>query len=892
MQRPWSEMTLEELFVALETQKDGLETLVATKRRDLVGENAFPEERQRGALHVLIRQFENPLVLVLVGAAAITFFLRDYTDTIVIGAAIIINVSIGLFQEYKAERALAALKAYMEPTAIVFREGREHTILARHIVPGDMLILRAGAKVPADARLIEAIELEVNESTLTGETYPVAKTDTLLRSLAQGKRPVADLKNTIFAGTVVTQGLGRALVIATGAHTEFGRIAALLHTLPDERTPLQEKLRCLSSVLAAGILFITAAVFVFGIVHGRSIVEMFTMSVALAVSAIPEGLVVAVTAILAVGMQRILKRGALVRRLVAAETLGSTTVICTDKTGTLTEGRMRLARIVTDTRETRIDHTHVADRTVQKALEIAALGNTTVVEKTADDPDAWELVGAPTEVALVRGAAHGGIYRSTLLVERPLIDIVPFTSTRKYVMTLHKQKTTTTLYAVGAAERIVALATAVLTDRGTKPWSAKFREAWMEKIQRYARDGYRVLGLAYREGDGLLACAKIPGCEGSLTFVGLAIIEDPIREDVADVLLESRRAGVTTVMITGDHAATAGYVARTLGIQHDNNEALDGAYVDELGDDALRDRVATTTVYSRVSPEQKLRIVQAWQARGAVVAVTGDGVNDAPALKRADIGVAVGSGTDVAKEASDLVLMNNSFATLIHAIREGRVMYDNIRKVALYLLSDSFSEIVLVVGALFWGMPLPLLAAQILWINLITDGFPSVALTIDPATRDVMATPPIARERSIMDTKRLAIVLLVSVVTGIGNLLLFQWWYEVTGDLVRARTIVFASLSLDSLLYVFSIRTLRTTIWRVAPWNNLWLVAAVCGGFLLTVIGVALPALQHILGTTALTIEEWGIVAVFGIGIVVMIEGCKIIVRLFNREHKTLNSKS
>lgn len=859
----WHTLKKEAIWRELETSQQGLDLSETLARLKKFGPNTLPNRKRRGLSHLLWDQISNPLIGILFIALLATLFLRDHGDAVVIAAAVVINVFIGLVQEYKAEKSLAELRSLLAPKARVRREGNEREIAAIDVVPGDILILHPGDRIPADARIIESFALEVNEATLTGESLPINKTEHVLKD----GLVLAERKNMVYTGTVAVAGEGEAVVVATALETELGKIARTLRELPDERTPLQKKLTSLSWQIGALVLFLSAILFIVGLSYNHSLLEMFLVAVALAVAAIPEGLVVAVTAILAVGMRRLLGKRALVRKLVAAETLGATTVICTDKTGTLTEGEMRAVKIITEPETIEVAGEFLHDGwplPVKHLLETLVLGTNAVVEDPEAPPEQWKILGTFTERALLQLVGRAGLRPDILRQASPLLDDLPFTSTQKFQAALRRHGETHLLHWVGAPERVLAFC-------DLKPSA---QTAWLKRFETLAGEGYRLVGVARRAVHTEkktfedLGEFKMSGGE----WLGAVALRDPVRTGMREVLDEAARAGITTVMVTGDHPATAFSIAKDLGLAVSPSQVLSGERLSEMSEAELVERVRGIRVYARVSPEDKLKIVGAWQALGEVVAMTGDGVNDTPALSKADIGIAVGTGTDLAKETADLVLLDNNFQTIVAAVKEGRVIYDNIRKVALYLLADSFAGVVLIAVAIIIGLPLPLLATQILWLNMIGDGLPAVALTLDPADGDVLARRPVRLNEPILNRARLAMIAITSLVIGLGSLLIFKLLIGVGEDVVLARTLTFAIFGSASLWYVFSCRNREASILSSYFWSNTWLILAVAVSFGLLIGGIYLPVLQRLLGTVALPSASWGIVLGFSLALVTILE--------------------
>ncbi len=829
------------------------------RTRTHVGPNELPKEKPERWWMILVRQFLSPLIFVLIAAAAVSGWLGDLVDTGVILAAVVVNTVIGFFQELKASRSLIQLQSLIQPIALVRRNGREIEIPAREVVPGDILILQTGDQVTADARLLEAYELQTNEAPLTGESLPVAKQ---IEPLSKGTI-LAERTNMLFAGTSIVGGRGVAIVVATGVQSEIGKIAKLLSATAETQTPLQKQLNQLARWIAFTVTALVIVLFVLGLLTHRGVVDMFQMSIALAVAAIPEGLTISVTIILAIGMQRILKRRSLVRRLIAAETLGSVSVICSDKTGTITEGNMRVVSIIT--LEQTVDAFTLRGTThtgaMKHLLESLVLCNDA---KLADGKDGKVFRGSATEKALLSFAVDVGMDPDVLIKQHPLIADIPFDSSRKYRLTEHVVDGASTLILLGAPSKIFAACRLTSSERSQL-------EAHEQKL---AEDGLRLVAVAHKPLSKKRGSLDVNDLKG-FGFLGLVALQDPLRADVPAQILAARRAGIRTVIVTGDHPQTAQTIARQAGIAVTPESVVTGSELDGWSDEELQRRISRVSVFARVEPRHKIRIVSAWQQRGEVVAMTGDGVNDAPALKAADIGIALGSGTEVAKQASDLVLLDNNFATITSAIEEGRVIFDNIRKSSVYLLSGSFTEIILIAGSLLMGLPIPILPAQILWINLVADSFPNIGLTMEPGEKDVMKLPPRPRHESVLNQEMMTIIFTIGIVTNLVLFGFYLWLLHSTEDLGLIRSIMFAAVGIDSLIYVFVVKSFRQTIFRLNPFSNLWLIGGVAIGFVLMILALIHPFFQSIFEISPLALSDWLVILMIGILKLVVIEIAK-----------------
>jgi Ca2+-transporting ATPase len=838
----------------------GLTTVEADRRLAATGPNALVERPRPRAWQIFVRQLANTMTLVLAVAGAITAVVGDVKDTVVIGVIVLLNAVVGFVQDVRAEEAMAALKQLTTDTARVVRDGELVDVATLELVPGDLVNLVAGDVVPADLRLVDVHGLRVNEAALTGESDPAAKTVEALPELTVSL--VADRRNMAFRGTAATFGRARGLVVATGMATELGQIAALLEEHGGETTPLQHRLAVLGRRMAAAALGVCAVVFAAGVMRGEPAKDMFLTAVSLAVAAIPEGLPAAVTVALALGSRRMADHHAVVRRLPAVETLGSVTVICSDKTGTLTENRMMVEQVWTPGGRWAVAGagyapsgilTGAGDPTADPYLArlacVAAACNDAALHPPQDRNREWTITGDPTEGALLALAAKLGTERAELERRWPRSAEIAFDAGRRRMTTIHHRDGGWWVAVKGALGALTPLIDPV--DRELVARAEPVADV-------LARDGYRVLGLAERQVESLRE--PLDDLEQGLRLVGLVGITDPPRAEVADAVAACRAAGITPVMITGDHPGTARAIALRLGFLDgsDPSEIITGDALDTLDDRALRDRVADARVFARTSPEQKLRIVAAWKARGAIVAMTGDGVNDAPALRRADIGVAMGViGTDVSREAADMVLTDDNFATIVHAVEEGRRVYDSIRRFVRYLLTTNSGEIWVMFLAPVLGMPLPLLPIQILWINLVTDGPPAVALGLEAAEPDTMRRPPRAPDESILagGLWQHAVwvgLLMAAVVLSLEALARDAEW--------PWQTMVFTTLALLQLGHALAVRSERQSLFRLGHRSNPWIGWAVGMCVIAQLATVYVPALRDVFDTEVLSPAQLAVV--------------------------------
>ncbi|MEX2182969.1 MAG: cation-translocating P-type ATPase [Chloroflexota bacterium] len=836
--------------------ENGLTAAEASTRLGSYGPNELRAKAVRPVWRLFLEQFTNAMILVLIGAAAITAAIGDLKDTVIILAIVILNGVVGFVQEYRAERAMDALKRMTSPSARVVRDGVTAMVAATDLVPGDIVRLDAGDVVTADMRLMEAQSLRINEAALTGESEPAGKSTAPLPDVTAAL--LADQRNMAFSGTAVTYGRGQAVVVTTGMATALGRVAELLQEHGSGQTPLQRRLSTLGKRLAVAAAVVCVFVFVTGVARGEPVEVMFLTAVSLAVAAIPEGLPAVVTIALALGARRMARRRALIRKLPAVETLGSVTVICSDKTGTLTENRMLVERVWTPSAEYRVTGDGYAPEGtfdpdpgdapgLDRLARVAAACNDATLRAPTRHGDPWTITGDPTEAALLALAAKRGIDPAELAVACPRIEELTFDSERRRMATLHSLDDHVWVAVKGAPEAL-----APLLSSADAP---ALREA--ERIaETYAAAGYRVLALAERSIPDVPA--RLDDAEHGLRLVGLVGMADPPRAASEPSIDACRTAGITPIMITGDHPLTATAIARRIGILREGGRSLTGVELETLDETAFDAIVGDVAVYARTNPEQKLRIVDAWTRRGAVVAMTGDGVNDAPALKRADIGVAMGiTGTEVSKEAADMVLADDDFATIVAAVEEGRRIYDNIRRFVRYLLTTNSAEIWVMALAPFLGLPFPLIAVQILWINLVTDGFPALALGVEPAERDTMRRPPRPPQESIFARGLWQHAIWVGL------------WMAAVALVVQAvaldrdwpwQTMVFTTLAILQLGHALAIRSERDSLFRQGLRSNIPLTIAVALTLMVQLALVYVPVLQPIFATEALTAEQLAIV--------------------------------
>ena len=860
----WYRLAADTAVAQLGTDPErGLSAQQAAERLREFGPNALAEGRQRTLPAMFFMQFADFMILVLLAAAVISGFIGEPMDTVAILVILVLNAVIGAVQEFRAERAVAALRRMAAPQASVLRDGRHQTVDASGLVPGDLVVLESGNLVPADLRLLEAADLQTDESALTGESTTVSKTT---EALQEADLPVSDRSNQTFKGTLVTRGRGLGLIVATGMDTELGRIAGLLTAEEGVKTPLQQRLARFGRYLALAVLAICAVVFVSGLLQGQPLMLMALTAVSLAVAAIPEALPAVITVSLALGARKLSRRQSLVRNLPAVETLGSVTFICSDKTGTLTQNRMHCERVLANDEDSETLRPADAGPPWAGLGQALALCND-VVQRNG------KAVGEPTELALYLAAEQAAYRKQDLEVALPRVAEIPFDSTRKLMTTLHRDDDGVVAYVKGAPEVLLTRCSDRLTAAGTQALDQAEVSALAKRL---ADQGYRVLAVAQRRFDRLPV--SLGDAEQALTLLGLVALIDPPRPEAEAAVQECRGAGITPVMITGDHPGTARAIAARLGIADAGSEVLTGRDLGELSDDALQQHAGNVRIYARVSPEQKIRIVKALQARGEYVAMTGDGVNDAPALKRAGIGVAMGDkGTDVAREAADMVLLDDNFATIVGAIREGRRIFDNIRKFIKYTMTSNSGEIWTLFLAPFLGLPVPLLPIHILWINLITDGLPGLALTTEPAEPGVMRRPPRHPQENIFAHGMWQHIVWVGLLIGGLSIASQAWAYARGVD--HWQTVVFTVLTLSQLFHAMAVRSDSQSLFRLGVGSNPPLLGAVLLTVGLQLAVIYVPVLNPVFKTQPLPLFDLAVCFAVSSLVLVAVEVEKLLVR-------------
>lgn len=915
----WHQLDIEQALKILETNaQEGLNDHQAQERLKEYGPNELEEKGVKTLWAILWEQLTDVMVIVLIVAAVISGFIGEMQDTIVILAIVVLNALLGLSQEYRAEQAMAALKQMAVPTVRVKRNGRSQEISARQLVPGDIVLLEAGNLIPADGRLVEVVNLRIEESALTGESEPVDKEN---HPIAEEDAALGDRKNMVFMGTTVVSGRGAVVITDTGMKTQLGNIADLLQSVERDPTPLQRRLDGLGKTLAWLALVIIIVVFLLGLftnpeVHelaneGATLLdylqsdvvqELFLIGISMAVAAVPEGLPAVVTIALALGSQRMLKRNSLIRKLPAVETLGSVTIICSDKTGTLTQNKMTVTvlDVAGEQREieaiinANIDLDHIEEKVAQKEIidpparslgllvKAAALCNDAELEE--DENGGMALLGDPTETALVVAARELGLHKRELDARWPRVAEVPFSSSRKMMTTIHKAQVAFddseapwrhapyVAFTKGAVDNLLDYIGSVWMGDKATPITDELRERIEKANANLAQKGQRVLGVAFRPLESLPDPKKTSTVEQALTFIGLTAMIDPPRPEVATAVAQCRAAGIRPVMITGDHPLTAHYIASEIDVTR-NEHVYTGQQLAKIDQTKLKSVVENVSVFARVAPEHKLNIVDAFQDKGEIVAMTGDGVNDAPALQKADIGVAMGiTGTDVSKEAADMVLLDDNFATIVEAVEEGRTIYDNIRKFIKYTLSSNTGELLVMLIAPFLGMPLPLIPIQILWINLVTDGLPGLALSVEEAERGTMERPPHHPQESIFSRGLGAQILWVGLLMGIVSLGVGYWGFLAGKETAVWRTMTFTTLTLAQMGNALAIRSNTESLFKIGFFSNRIMVGAVSLTFALQIGLIYVPFLQEIFDTTALTAVELIITLISSLTVFIAIE--------------------
>lgn len=886
----------EELKVSLSA---GLSNEEAKNRLDQYGPNEMKEEEGKSLLSKIIAQFSDFLILILMSAALISVFVGETKDAIVIMSIVVVNAMLGLYQEGKAEKALESLKKMASPTAKVIRGGKTQEISASDLVPGDLVVLETGDIIPADLRLVESSNLKVEEASLTGESVPSEKRSTMELT---DETPLGDRRNMAYMSTIVTYGRGNGLVVETGASTEIGKIATMIQSIDEESTPLQKKLNHLGKILGITVILVCIAVFGIGMIQGRDLLEMFMIAISLAVAAIPEGLPAIVTIVLAIGMNKMVERNAIVKKLLAVETLGATSVICTDKTGTLTQNEMTVVKLYTNDRVVDVEGRgyepegkFLVDSNEIKVEELKGLNLLLTISALVNDAkleekdDQFKILGDPTEGALLTLSEKGGIRSKTINGKYPRVKEIPFDSDRKMMTTFHEMagKDEIVSFTKGAPDIIIDRCDKILLDGDVVKLTDEVRQKVLDQNTAFSRDALRVLALAFREYQRVPEDPTSEDHEKDMIFVGLTGMIDPPRPEAREAIAKCKNAGINTIMITGDYRETAFAIAKDLGLADREDQAIMGSKIDSISDEELREVVKETKVFARVSPEHKVRIVTALRANGDIAAMTGDGVNDAMAIKKADIGIAMGiTGTDVAKNTADMILTDDNFASIVAAVEEGRIIFSNIKKFVYFLLSCNIGEILLVFVSILLNLPVPLLAIQLLWLNLVTDSFPALALGVEKGEPDIMDRPPRDPNEAILDKRMLLGVSFQSLAVAGASLAAYLISLDVYGveNIVEVRTITFTTLILSELLRAYSSRSQNYTLFRIGLFSNKKMLLATAGAFLLLMAVLYLPFMNNIFYTFPLNGGDWKIVLSFAFIPLVVGELSKIVFPMILKE--------
>ena len=867
--RMWFSKSQEEVLSKLKVNPlAGLTSEEANKRLNEYGMNKLKGKPKKSMVSLFLAQLKDMLIYVLLGAAVITLFIGEYVDSIIIISVVILNAVIGVVQEFKAGKAVEALQKMTTPISLVRRDGEVKEISSENLVPGDIIILDAGRYIPADLRLIESANLQIEESALTGESVPSSKDAKKL--CIDPKTPIGDKSNMAFMSTLVTYGRGEGVVVATAMETEIGKIAMILDEDNDEMTPLQRRLDELGRILGFIAIGICALIFIIAIFQKRDLFEMLLTAISLAVAAIPEGLAAIVAIVLALGVTRMSKINAIVKKLPAVETLGSVNIICSDKTGTLTQNKMTVVKHYT---------LHNLKNVPGSGMDIkASYDETDLIKSLVLCSDAsyenGESIGDPTEVALIVLGTKYNLTKAMLNAKNKRVSENPFDSDRKLMSTLNEEGTGYRVHTKGAIDNLLKLSTSALIEGKIIPITQAMKADFLKITEEMSDSALRVLGVAFKDTTNMIEPEDM---EKDLTIIGLVGMIDPPRLEVRDSIKEAKLAGIRPIMITGDHKNTAVAIAKELGIADSIEQSMTGAEIDELSDEDFTNRIDNYRVFARVSPEHKVKIVKAFKAKGNIVSMTGDGVNDAPSLKYADIGVAMGiTGTDVAKGASDMILTDDNFTTIVHAIEEGRNIYNNIKKAVIFLLSCNLGEVITIFASILFFWPVPLLPTQILWINLITDSLPAIALGIDPGDKDVMKKKPRNPKDSFFAEGAGFRAIIGGTLIGILTLLAFYFGlaehgYRLTSNdipekvLTYARTMAFVVLAASQLFYSLTIRSATKSIFQLGLFSNKYLIGSIIIGFILQIGVISIPVLANAFKVHNLSLRDWGIVIVFAL---------------------------
>lgn len=887
MEKNWYNQSPDEVLKNLSTTKErGLSEVEAKKRLEEYGENALAEEKKKSFGEKLKEQFFDPMIIILIAAALVSIFVGEGLDAGIIIAIVIVNAFLSIYQEGKAEEAIAALQEMSSPKAKVIRDGDHEEVDSNKLVPGDIIVLETGDIVPADLRLIESSNLKIDESSLTGESVAVEKH---FDQVYDGKMEIGDRENSAYSSTIVTYGRGMGVVIETGHKTEIGKIATSIATVGDEQTPLQRKLAKLSKTLGILVIVICAVVMGVGLLYKHDPLDMFMTAISLAVAAVPEGLPAIVTIVLSIGMGKMAEKNAIVKKLLAVETLGTTTVICSDKTGTLTQNEMTVVKVFTDGQVYHVSGTGYSpegdvtkkdeivtieeDENLKILSSIAALTNDAKLKVKGGDAS---ITGDPTEGALLTFAEKAGNGLENLYKNFDRLEEIPFDSDRKMMTTFHdKIFEGIASFTKGAPDVVLERCEKVLIDGKEVELDEKLRKEILEKNSEFARSALRCLGYAYRKHSDMPSEITSESIEKDMVFVGLTGMIDPSRPEAKEAIKECKSAGIRPIMITGDYLETGLAIAKDLGIAERDDQAIMGRELNEMSEAELREIVKEKSVYTRVSPENKVQIVTALKQNGHITAMTGDGVNDAPAIKKADIGIAMGiTGTDVAKNTAEVILTDDNFATIVNAVEEGRIIYSNIKKFVAYLLSCNLGEVLIVLISILMNLPVPLIPIQLLWLNLVTDSFPALALGVERGEADIMNEPPRDPDEPILDTEIKITVAIQSIAITVATLLAYLVglkWYGQAEGLHHARTMAFSTLIICELLRAYSSRSIDKTVFEIGVFTNKKLVFATLFSFMLMLVVIYVPVLNDAFGLMDLGPRE--IAVVLGSALIPLVAG-------------------
>ncbi|MBB6714749.1 calcium-translocating P-type ATPase, PMCA-type [Clostridium gasigenes] len=868
----WFNKTSEEALKELNSNAlNGLSSTDAKERLETNGENKLAGKKKKSIAMLFFIQINDVMIYILLGAALISGIVGEISDAVIILIVILVNALIGLVQESKAEKALDALKKLSTPKALVKRDGQLKEIPSEEVVVGDIVIIDAGRYIPADLRILESANLKIEESAFTGESVPADKNSETI--VSEGDVPIGDQHNMLFMSTLATYGRGTGIVTSTGMDTQIGKIAKMLDAEGDDTTPLQKKLAQLGKTLGFAAVSISILMLIISMFQGRNFMDMFMTSISLAVAAIPEGLPAIVAIVLALGVQRMIKENAIIRKLPAVETLGSVNIICSDKTGTLTINKMTVKKYFVNNELKSLEDANITDKTTKLLIDGMVLCNDATSTESSK-------TGDPTEIALLDVGNKFNIFKDDLNTTHKRVNEIPFDSDRKLMTTLNKYNENYYTFTKGAIDSILKISTKILIGGEVKDFTDELKANVLTSSNAMSDDALRVLALGYKilENEHV----AIDNLEDNLIFIGLMGMIDPPREEVKGSIELSKKAGIRTIMITGDHKNTAVAIAKELGIAENIAQAMSGSEIDTYSDEEFIKIVNNYRIFARVSPEHKVKIVKAFKSYGNIVSMTGDGVNDAPSLKAADIGVAMGiTGTDVAKGAADMVLTDDNFTTIVKAVEEGRNIFNNIKKSILFLLSCNLGEVIALFFAILFNWATPLLPIHILWVNLITDSFPALALGVDPGDHDVMSKQPRSPKESLFAGRMGRLLIINGILIGVTTLIAFKLGERLyPGSLMHAQTMAFVVLSVSQLFYSLTMRNETKSLFQVGVFKNKWLIGSIAFGISLQFIIITVPVLASIFKVYSLTVSDWGLVVVLSLVPFIINEFIKIFFRM------------